>query len=79
MYVWVMDYDRICFNLRNFTFGLSTIASFQGHGCIGRNHVPYAQRNPGFLFKETRGLPWEVWYITSTIEGSMLRLNDVGD
>ena len=32
--------------------------------------VPYAQKDPGFLFEKRRGQPREFWSLVSTIDGS---------
>ena len=37
-----------------------------------RISVPYAQKDPRFLFEKRRGQPWEFWSLVSTIDGSTL-------
>ena len=37
-----------------------------------RISVPYAQKDPRFLFEKRRGQPWEFWSLFSTIDGSTL-------
>ena len=39
---------------------------------VYRISVPYAQKDPGFLFEERRGQPREFWSLFSTIDGSTL-------
>ena len=37
-----------------------------------RISVPYAQKDPRFLFEKRRGQPGEFWSLVSTIDGSTL-------
>ena len=37
-----------------------------------RISVPYAQKDPRFLFEKRRGQPREFWSLVSTIDGSTL-------
>ena len=39
---------------------------------VYRISVPYAQKDPRFLFKKRRGQPREFWSLVSTIDGSTL-------
>ena len=39
---------------------------------VYRISVPYAQKDPRFLFEKVRGQPWEFWSLVSTIDGSTL-------
>ena len=39
---------------------------------VYRISVPYAQKDPRFLFEKRRGQPREFWSLISTIDGSTL-------
>ena len=39
---------------------------------VSRISVPYAQKDPRFLFEKRRGQPWEYWSLVSTIDGCTL-------
>ena len=39
---------------------------------VYRISVPYAQKDPRFLFEKRRGQPREFWSLASTIDGSTL-------
>ena len=39
---------------------------------VYRSSVPYAQKDPRFLFEKRRGQPREFWSLVSTIDGSTL-------
>ena len=39
---------------------------------VYRISVPYAQKDPRFLFEKRRGQPQEFWSLVSTIDGSTL-------
>ena len=42
---------------------------------VYRISVPYAQKDPRFLFEKRRGQPREFWSLVSTIDGSTLPQN----
>ena len=45
----------------------------QQHGCyLYKISVPYAQKDPRFLFEKRRGQLRELWSLISTIDGSTL-------
>ena len=44
---------------------------------VYRISVPYAQKDPRFLFEKRRGQPWELWSLVSTIDGSTLPQHSV--
>ena len=44
-----------------------------------RISVPYAQKDPRFLFEKRRGQHWEFWSLVSTIDGSTLPQDCVED
>ena len=46
---------------------------------VWRISVPYAQKDPRFLFKKRRGQPREFWSLVSTIDGSTLPQDCVED
>ena len=39
---------------------------------VHRTSVPYAQQDPRFLFKKSRGQPREFWSLVTTIDGNTL-------
>ena len=46
---------------------------------VYRISVPYAQKDPRFLFEKRRGQPQEFWSLVSTIDGSTLPQDCVKD
>ena len=62
----VMDYDEACF--MHLTPGV--VHNFPN--AVYRISVPYAQKDPIFLFKKRRGQPREFSSLVSTIDGSTL-------
>ena len=46
---------------------------------VYRISVPYAQKDPRFLFEKRRGQPQEFWSLVSTIDGSTLPKDCVED
>ena len=64
---FVMDYDEACF--MHLTPGV--VHNFQ-RLWVYRISVPYAQKDPRFLFEKIRGQPREFWSLVSTIDGSTL-------
>ena len=62
-----MDYDEAC----SMHLGLEWSTTSQ-RLWVYRISVPYAQKDPRFLFEKRRGQPWEFWSLVSTIDGSTL-------
>ena len=62
-----MDYDEAC--IMHLTPGLvHNILKAVG---VYRISVPYAQKDPRFLFEKRRGPPREGWSLFSTIDGTL--------
>ena len=65
----VIDYDEAC--VMHLTPGV--VHNFPKAVGVGyRISVPYAHKDPRFLFEKRRGQPREFWSLVSTIDGSTL-------